>query len=72
MEYYDKDGELVKLSASNVWDVEEIPSFMFEIENRGVKAQSEAFSGIEIVTCFCISLLLVKIFFFRSKDRHPE
>lgn len=39
MQYYDKDGELVEVSTSNVWDVEEVPSFTFEIKNQGVKVK---------------------------------
>lgn len=38
MQYY-LDGELVSVSASNVWDIEEIPSFTFEIENKGLKIE---------------------------------
>ena len=34
MKYY-LDGELVSVSSSNVWDIEEIPSFTFEIANKG-------------------------------------
>ena len=39
MEYYNKDGELVEVSTLNVWDIEEIPSFKFTIENQGVKVK---------------------------------
>ncbi len=39
MKYY-LDGELVDVTASNVWDIEEIPYFTFEIENRGLKMAS--------------------------------
>ena len=38
MKYY-LDGELVEVTSSNVWDIEEIPSFIFEIENRGLKVE---------------------------------
>lgn len=38
MQYY-FDGELVSVSSSNVWDIEEIPSFTFEIENKGLKIE---------------------------------
>lgn len=38
MKYY-LDGELVSVSTSNVWDIEEIPSFTFEIENLGIKVE---------------------------------
>ena len=33
------DGELVDVSASNVWDIEGIPSFAFEIKNKGLKVE---------------------------------
>lgn len=36
MKYY-LDGELVSVSSSNIWDIEEIPSFNFSIENKGLK-----------------------------------
>lgn len=36
MQYY-LDGELVKVTTNNVWDIEEIPSFTFEVENKGIK-----------------------------------
>ncbi len=36
MKYY-LDGELVEVSSSNVWDIEEIPYFTFTIENLGLK-----------------------------------
>ena len=38
MKYY-LDGELVSVSTSNVWDIEEIPSFTFEIANKGLKVE---------------------------------
>ena len=31
------DGELVDVTSSNIWDIEEIPSFTFSIENKGLK-----------------------------------
>ena len=40
MEYY-LDGEKVKVDASNVWKIEEIPEFQFSIENKGLKAKDE-------------------------------
>lgn len=36
MKYY-LDGELVSVTSSNVWDIEEIPTFKFEIKNQGLK-----------------------------------
>ncbi len=35
MKYYDKDGNLVALSSSNVWDIEGLPEFTFEIKYDG-------------------------------------
>ncbi len=40
MKYY-VDGELVPVTTSNVWDIEEIPSFTFEIENKGLKIKDD-------------------------------
>ena len=40
MQYY-LDGELVNVTTNNVWDIDEIPSFTFEIKNRGLKIDSE-------------------------------
>ena len=38
MKYY-LDGELVSVTTSNVWDIEGIPSFTYEIENKGLKVE---------------------------------
>ncbi len=38
MKYY-LDGELVSVTSSNVWAIEEIPSFTFEIANHTVKIE---------------------------------
>ena len=38
MKYY-LEGKLVELTASNVWDIDEIPSFTYEIENKGLKVE---------------------------------
>lgn len=35
MKYYDADGELVDLSSSNIWDIEEIPEFTFTVDYEG-------------------------------------
>ena len=40
MKYY-LNEELVDVSTSNVWDIEEIPSFTFEIKNLGLKVNNE-------------------------------
>lgn len=41
MKYY-LDGELVEVTSSNIWDIEEIPSFVFEIDNLGLKMKDES------------------------------
>ncbi len=40
MKYY-LDGKLVSVTSSNIWDIEEIPSFTFEIENKGIEVQEK-------------------------------
>lgn len=40
MQYY-LDGELVEVTSSNIWDIEEIPSFSYEIKNQGIKVKNE-------------------------------
>lgn len=40
MMVYDEDGELVKVTTSNVWDLERIPSFTFEVLAKGIKTES--------------------------------
>lgn len=42
MQYYNEDGELVDVSTSNVWDIEEIPSFTFNIKNQGIKVKESS------------------------------
>lgn len=44
MHYY-LDGELVEVTSNNVWDIEEIPSFSYEIENLGIKAEASSASN---------------------------
>ncbi len=39
MQYY-YEGKLVDVTSTNVWDIEEIPSFTFEIDNLGLKLAS--------------------------------
>lgn len=41
MKYY-LDGELVEVSADNVWEIEEIPTFKFKLENKGIKTKEDA------------------------------
>ncbi len=38
MKYY-LNGELVEVSTSNVWDIEEIPTFKFKVENKGIRTE---------------------------------
>lgn len=40
MQYY-LDEELVPVTTSNVWDIEEIPSFTFEVGNKGLKVEND-------------------------------
>ena len=40
--YYYLDGELVEVTANNVWDIDEIPSFTYVIENLGIKVESSS------------------------------
>lgn len=44
MEYY-LDGKKVELDASNVWKIDEIPSFTFEVKNRNLKAEDPTSSS---------------------------
>ncbi len=41
MKYY-QGGELVEVTSSNVWDIEEIPSFTFEVANKGLKVEDDS------------------------------
>ena len=41
MQYY-LDGELVNVTTNNVWSIDEIPSFTFEIKNLGLKIDDES------------------------------
>lgn len=40
MKYY-VDGELEEVTTANVWEIEEIPSFTFEVQNRGLSIKKE-------------------------------
>lgn len=42
MMYYNKDGKLVPVSSSNVWDIEEIPYFEFEIPETSLSIEDNA------------------------------
>ena len=39
MMYYNEDGKLVEVTTSNIWDIEEIPSFKYTINNQGLKVK---------------------------------
>ena len=39
------DGEEVSVTSSNVWDIDGIPSFSFEIENKGLKVEDSSSSS---------------------------
>lgn len=41
MMYY-LNNELVSVTSSNVWDIEEIPSFTYKIKNQGLKVEEKA------------------------------
>ena len=43
MKYY-LDGKLVDVTSSNIWDIEEIPSFHFEIANKGIEIEEKTSS----------------------------
>ena len=32
------DGEMVDVTSSNIWDIEEIPTFKFQVKNQGLRA----------------------------------
>ena len=36
------DGELVKVGTSNIWDIEEIPTFSYTIERKGVSIKNDS------------------------------
>ena len=42
MMYYNEDGELVSVTSSNVWDIEEIPYFEFEIPTTSLSIEDNA------------------------------
>ena len=42
MKYYDEDGELVDVSANNVWEIEEIPYFEFTIAEPALSVEEQS------------------------------
>ncbi len=42
MKYANEKGELVEVTTSNVWDIEEIPSFTFHINNASIKVEDDS------------------------------
>lgn len=41
MRLYDKDGNLVDVTSSNVWDIDAIPTFTFTVNSQGLKIKNE-------------------------------
>lgn len=39
MQCYNEEGKLVDVDTTTVWEIEEIPSFTFEIQNQGIKVK---------------------------------
>jgi hypothetical protein len=35
------EGEEVDVTASNIWDIEEIPTFQFEVKNKGLRVEED-------------------------------
>ena len=35
------DGEEVEVTSSNIWDIEEIPTFKFEVKNKGLRVEED-------------------------------
>lgn len=42
------DGELVKISSDTIWDMEEIPSFTFTVQNRGLSVEEPSSAETDI------------------------
>jgi hypothetical protein len=47
MQYY-IDGELVTVNSKNVWDIDEIPSFTFDIKSRALKVEDGSGSSARV------------------------
>lgn len=45
MRYANEDGKVVEISTSNIWDIEEIPSFKFTIKDLGLKVEDPTSSS---------------------------
>ncbi len=39
MKYFDEDGKLVSVNEDNIWGIEEIPTFTFQIKKTGMKIE---------------------------------
>ena len=55
MKYKDENGKLVSVSASNIWDIEEIPSFSYEIQNKGVSVKEDTLKDTDKVNTQLLS-----------------
>lgn len=44
---HDLDGKEVKITASNIWDMDDIPSFKFTITDRGLKVEEPSSSKLK-------------------------
>ena len=47
MEYYDNEGNKVKLTTTNVWDIDDIPTFTFKIGDKGLKIEELSSSKLK-------------------------
>lgn len=67
--YYDLDGERTKVTADTIWEIEEIPSFVFEIGNNGlsVEEDSDTVSGYKDVSCNVSDFTLVGLSDYSSE-----
>ena len=55
MKYADENGKLVSVSASNIWDIKEIPSFSYEIKNKGVSIKEDTLKDTDRVNTQLLS-----------------
>ena len=50
MKYYNKDGELVDVTSTNIWDIDEIPSFTYEVKNADLSVKYDSASKTSLRT----------------------
>lgn len=55
MKCYDENGKLVSVSASNIWDIDEIPSFSYTIKNQGVSVNETSMKDKDRVSTQLLS-----------------